>query len=182
MKRLFFSFTIMCALSINANSPITYFSYGEYLGLGHYHNDTGGEGDYPSYVQTYGNGMNVSHVLNDKAMKFNFIFNIDYTGFFNVDVASRTIATGEEKFFSGNGYCQSTQCHYFLPLGSLGYLEETITFHPGNDRIYKLGSIHFVTGQDGNGNNIYQKTSWEEAVYLISSNSLADEDEEENER
>lgn len=181
MKRLFLlalllsSFTMWSAKDQNIKDyPITYFPYGEYLANGHYHKDTGEEGDYPSYVVLSGSEMDVYHVLNDVAMSFKFNFNFEYTGFFTVDL-SYTDPYGQDQNYEGNGYCMSTQCHYYIKLGDIGFIEENISLNA--DGIIKVGSLHLNT-QDDDGNPIVEKIAWEENLFLISDRSADDDFEE----
>lgn len=144
--------SLLFAFASFSHNVITSFANGDYLGQGNYHSTLGEDGEYRSYNFIRNNLWHNSMVLDDGTYSFHHdtTFTFDDNGFFTVwlvdhvkGVDDNGNPTQDDYYYFGEGYCMTYQCHYWVDLGDIGYSEETITFHPVNNAIYKLGSFTY---------------------------------------
>lgn len=167
MKKILLCLLSLCAWSAETLQfdPMLEFSSGNYLGLGRYTARDGRTEFYSSigifssneWVLAYNSGIGTSF--------YNLFFEFDEnkSGYFDLVMMRETPGPGSG-FYAGHGFCGSHQCLLYATLDD-NFLEETITFHPNDNKIYRLGSLH---ARDENG--IMNVTWWEESMNYIGQN------------
>jgi len=145
--------------------PMLEFSAGNYLGLGRYSAQDGQTEFYSSIAIFSKTEWNLAYNSGIGTSFYNLFFEFDHrgSGYFDLVLARETPGPGSG-FYTGHGFCGSHQCHLYATLDTT-YLEETITFHPENNVIYRLGSLH---SRDDNG--VMSVTWWEEKMNYIGEN------------
>ncbi|GEM_PF-2331910 len=152
--------------------PITEFPEGNYLGMGHYYTDNDQEGYYASYAEVYYDGWELYYGREYGLAAFSLSFDFANNGFFKVNMvehlnhkAQDHNGQGQDKYYEGEGYCGSVQCHVSVDMGSDRKLEETVSFATWENKLYRLGSLRKTFA---NGHSVI--TKWEEKMDLMTAN------------
>lgn len=167
MKKILLCLFFLWAWFVAASQfdPMLEFDSGNYLGRGRYSAKDGRTEFYSSYAQFSSNEWSLAYNSGAGTSFYNLFFEFDEknTGYFDLIMARETPGPGSG-FYTGHGFCGSHQCRLYAMLDNT-FLEETITFHPENSQIYRLGSLHT---QDDNGE--VSVIWWDEHMTYIGDN------------
>ena len=148
-------------------NPITEFNEGMYLGLGRYLSEDGRSDYYSSYAVFFSHTWELVYLSSRGTHAYNMQFDINEFGFLQIELTQHyrngamTRADNPAQVYTGHGWCGSTQCQYTINVGN-DRINETITFHPANGMIYRVGNIH-MNDDDGQSSVIV----WEESLSRI---------------
>jgi len=151
-----------CSMTASQFDPMLKFNAGNYLGLGRYSAHDGRTEFYSSYAQFSENEWSLAYNSGIGTSFYSLLFQFDEknNGYFDLIMIRETPGPGSG-LYTGHGFCGTQQCRLFAMLEN-NILEETITFHPENNKIYRLGSLH-TQDEDGITNTIW----WDEHMTYI---------------
>lgn len=161
MKKALLLSLLLSSISIasDRHHRISEFTTGSYLGEGHYVTSSGVKGSYSVTTKLSPKAWQLSYLRYNRLENFDVAVEFHDNGFFS---ATATTNAGDKNVsYTGYGYCGHAQCHLELDLGEQR-LEETITFVPSENKIYRLGSM---TYDDPYGHK--QSLTWEERLLRL---------------